>query len=108
MKKHPHADSEKFMALPEAQRAKIIAEIDAEPPQRRLSRSRSLNAGDKKRWKRFQAKLGRPRVGRGTKAVSLTVEKGLLHEADAFARRNGMSRSELVARGLRAFIDRAA
>ena len=96
------------MALSESDRARIVAQLDGESPRDRRARSRPLGVDDKKRWKRFKAKAGRPRIGRGTQAISLTVEKGLLQEADAFARSHRMSRSELVARGLRAFIDRAA
>lgn len=36
---------------------------------------------------------GRPKVGRGAKRVMVTVELGLLKEADAHAKRLGMSRS---------------
>jgi hypothetical protein len=48
-----------------------------------------------------RAKRGRPRVGRGAKAVLVSVERGLLSAADAYARKNKLSRSELIAEGLR-------
>jgi hypothetical protein len=51
---------------------------------------------------------GRSRVGQGAKVVSLTLEKGLLEGADAFARRHGLSGSELVAESLRDKMGRAA
>ena len=44
---------------------------------------------------------GRPVVGRGAKRVLITVERGLLTHADSYARRQGMSRSELIALGLK-------
>jgi hypothetical protein len=43
---------------------------------------------------------GRPRVGLGAQKVQISVERGLLHKADATARRLRMSRSELIARAL--------
>jgi hypothetical protein len=44
---------------------------------------------------------GRPTVGQGAKVISLSVERQLLAQADARARALGISRAELVARGLR-------
>ncbi len=68
-----------------------------------FEKGKPLTAADRKRhavaWKR-----GRPRIGLGAEKVRVTIEKGLLREADLFARASGMSRSELVARGLRAIL----
>jgi len=108
MKKNRPYDRDQFMAFSEAQRRRIVAQLEAETPQRRLARSRPLNAAERKRWRRFQQKLGRPRVGRGSQAISLTIEKGLLDQADAFAKRRGLSRSQLVAESLRDKMGRAA
>jgi len=44
---------------------------------------------------------GRPKIGRGAKRVLFTVEKGLLADADRTARTLKISRSELIAKGLR-------
>lgn len=49
-------------------------------------------------------KRGRPKVGEGAKRVLVSIEQGLLAEADATASRLHVSRSELIARGLRAAI----
>src|SRR5436190_22898705 len=46
-------------------------------------------------------KAGRPVVGQGAERVLISIERGLLTEADAFAKRPGKSRSELIAEGLR-------
>ena len=43
---------------------------------------------------------GRPRIGDGSVRVQSTLERGLLEQADEFARRHSMSRSQLIARGL--------
>jgi len=53
-----------------------------------------------------QAKRGRPRVGKGAAAVLVSMEKGLLTAADAYAKRHKLTRSELVARGVKAVISR--
>ena len=45
-------------------------------------------------------KRGRPKHGQGARQISLTVERQLLSRADQYARQHGMSRAQLVARGL--------
>jgi hypothetical protein len=44
---------------------------------------------------------GRPMVGKGAKIVPVSIERGLLTRADAFAHRHNLKRSEMVAKGLR-------
>jgi hypothetical protein len=44
---------------------------------------------------------GRPMVGKGAKIVPVSIERGLLTRADAFAQRHKLKRSEMVAKGLR-------
>ena len=58
---------------------------------------RPLSAEQRKRWD--AAKRGRPRKAPGTKAVPtlITVEPRLLKKVDAYARKMGMSRSQLFA-----------
>jgi hypothetical protein len=43
---------------------------------------------------------GRPKVGKGAKIVPVSIERGLLSRADAFAQRHKLKRSEMVAKGL--------
>jgi metal-responsive CopG/Arc/MetJ family transcriptional regulator len=45
---------------------------------------------------------------RDDEEISLTIEKGLLKRADAFAKKHGKSRAKLVAEGLRAMLGSAA
>ena len=40
---------------------------------------------------------GRPRIGKGAKKVSISLETDLLRRADALAKRRGVNRSELIA-----------
>jgi hypothetical protein len=44
---------------------------------------------------------GRPKVGKGAANVLVSMEKGLLSKADSFAKHHKMSRSELIAMGLK-------
>jgi hypothetical protein len=86
--------------MTDEQRAKVFAELEAETPEHRQTRSKPLNAGERAWWKRVQKKLkaGRPKFGKGgTRIVSVTVEKSLLRQADAYAKAKGMKRSELFA-----------
>ncbi|HEY7120467.1 MAG TPA: hypothetical protein VH475_28040 [Tepidisphaeraceae bacterium] len=53
-------------------------------------------------------KRGRPVVGRGAQRIAVTVERDLLKQADAFARRRDISRSQLIAIGLRLAIKKSA
>ena len=40
---------------------------------------------------------GRPKIGQGAKKISISLERGVLRDADALARKRGMKRSELIA-----------
>lgn len=97
-----------FEALPDSETDRIVREIEAESPEQRLARSRPLNARERVLWQRCKRKAGRPKIGRGTTNVSVSLEKSLLREADRYARRHGMSRSQLIAQGVRALIGSAA
>ena len=51
---------------------------------------------------------GRPRVGQGALKIHITLERGLVKQADRLARQNGWGRSELIARALVAAVKRRA
>jgi hypothetical protein len=55
-----------------------------------------------------RAKAGRPKIGRGAKIVPVSIERGLLAQADAFAKRHHLKRSKMVAEGLRLVMERRA
>ena len=63
-------------------------------------RSRPLTKDERTRWKKLKRGPGRPRKGQGAKAISITVERGLLSQVDELAARLSLSRAELVSRGL--------
>jgi hypothetical protein len=99
---------ERFMALPDEEKAAELAPFEGgEIP---LSESRPLNAGERKMWNRIQRRLqrGRPMVGDGAKVMSVSIERGLLRQADAFAKRHNLKRSQMVAEGLRLLMRRRA
>ena len=51
-------------------------------------------------WRRAKRKRGRPRVGKGAKVISVSIERGLLERSDRLADRLGTSRARLIAAGL--------
>jgi len=59
-------------------------------------------------WKRAKQKGGRPRIGRGAARVLISMERGLLEDADAFAQKKGLTRAGLIAQSVRAYIAGAA
>ena len=63
-----------------------------------------LTGDDIAQQRRARNKGGRPRKGLGAMTISLTVEKALLARSDAYAKRLGISRAELVQRGLNAIV----
>src|SRR5438034_451590 len=48
-----------------------------------------------------RAKAGTPKVGAGAKIVAISIERGLLKKADAYAKRRRLKRSRMLAQGLR-------
>lgn len=51
-------------------------------------------------YRRAKAKRGRPRIGSGSKAITITVEKKLLGRIDKTAKKQGVTRSQFIARAL--------
>ena len=58
----------------------------------------------KRRFRRARQKPGRPKVGAGSKAISVTVEKTLLRKIDRIVKRRKTTRAEIIARGLKAVL----
>jgi len=97
-----------FDALPAAEKERIFQGIERQTPAQRLAESRPLNRRERAIRRSIKRKAGRPRIGKGTTNISVSLEKGLLKRADAYARRRGMSRSELIARGVEVLLGSAA
>jgi hypothetical protein len=99
-----------FLALTDAQKDAEVAQYDKPIP---LGADglpgEPLTAGMKRAWNRARKKgRGRPVVGRGAKRILVTVEKGLLADADRFAKGRKMKRLELIAVGLRLAMKQSA
>jgi hypothetical protein len=86
---------QRFMQMSDAEREAEVARFDEE-----FVRTKPLTGRQKAQHRRAGLKVGRPRVGRGAKRYSITLERGLAEKADALARKKKLSRSELIARGL--------
>jgi hypothetical protein len=81
----------------EAETAEFESELVAE-------RAQTMDAEGKKLWRKFKRKVGRPKVGKGAVRISVSVERGLLDQADRAAKRLEISRAALIACGLEAAI----
>jgi hypothetical protein len=70
-----------------------------------LSEMRPLTAAERLELKRDRAGIkrgGRPKLGKhGVKVISLSVELELLNRADAYAKKHGLKRAELVTKALK-------
>jgi hypothetical protein len=87
-----------------AELAKATGDFDREgtiletSPLTRTMRNRWIKAG----------KRGRPKMGKGSKRVLISMEKGLLQRTDRLARQRGIGRSELIAEGLMSLLAKAS
>lgn len=100
MKKKTMTNIDRFIALPDEEKEQIWQEIDSKSHAQLLAESRPLNTEERRRFAKFKKGLGRPKTGEGSKAINITVEKALLRRADAYAQKLGISRAQLVAKGL--------
>lgn len=82
-----------------------VARFDREIPQ---SQMKPLTRAQREVLKRARRKGGRPRIGQGARGVLITAERGLLNRADLYARTKGLSRSKLIARGLKSILGSVA
>jgi hypothetical protein len=107
MAKKKISEYERFMALSDEEKNAEVAKFD-DPAY--TIKTRPLNAKERALWKRVQRRLqrGRPKIGRGVKRVMVSVEAGLLQRADAYARKNHMKRSELIAKAIETIMSKAS
>ena len=97
-----------FDSLPPSEKQRLWSELDAKSTEQLLAESRPLDARQRATWRRIRNQIGQPKIGKATVHVSVSLEKDLLNKADGFARNHGMSRSELIARGVKAILGIAA
>jgi len=92
----------RFEEMTAAELRKATEEFDRELPiERDGLPGRSMNRGERQRWNQMKKKIGRPKIGKGVKRVMVSLEAQLLKDSDAFARKNHLNRSQLIAVGLR-------
>ena len=84
--------------LTKAQLDKMAAEFDREFVADTFGPS---TAEAKERLRRAKRKRGRPRIGAGSKAISVTIEKTLLKRIDRLVKRRKTTRAKLISRGLK-------
>ena len=98
-----------FDEMTTAELAAATAEYD-QPWTGRGLPGKPLTAAQRAQHRRAsaRAKAGRPKIGDGAQIVPVSIERGLLARADAFAQRHHWKRSELVAEGLRLVMRRRA
>lgn len=87
-----------YSRLPPAELEKLAAGFDlpADPAD-----MRPLSPAQRRQEQRARGKVGRPRVGAGAEKLRISMERGLLQKVDAYARKSGISRSQLIADSLR-------
>lgn len=90
-----------FLQMNGSERDQVVKELDHEID---FEETRPLSPKGKALWKRARGSVGSPRAGRKTKAVVIAVDQSLLDRSDAYARQQGISRSELIAKGLQAVL----
>lgn len=69
--------------------------------------ARPMNPDERAQERRADTR-GRPTVGKGSEKINITIERGLLKQADRLARRERVSRSQIIARGLNVLLGRRA
>ena len=101
--KRVKSEFDRFVRMNAEELARATAEFDQEfiadtfgpPPPEALALLR-----------RAKRKPGRPRRGQGVKVISLSVERGLLRDCDALAKRMGLRRSAFIDMSLRTYLRR--
>lgn len=93
---------EVFLALTDAEKSAATREFDS--TSENDYGFAPLSPTSRKLWQKAKRKRGRRKIGAGAAKVLVSVEKQLLRRADALAKREGISRSQLFARGLSALM----
>jgi hypothetical protein len=94
--------------LTDAERDAFVKQYDRPIPK---SETRPLTKAERERYERAIGRKPRKaasKTKRQTQRLFITLERGLVADLDAHARKLGLSRSELIARGLAMAIGRRA
>ena len=87
----------KYAGMKTRELAQINAEFDQEDGG---EPSRPLSAVERAQRHRSKAKPPRPKITKGVKFISLSLEQGLLSRADKVAKKLRLSRAQLISKGL--------
>jgi hypothetical protein len=102
MTKKGTKSSKPFTQMTHAELAEATKQYDrAELPD---DVGRAMTPRERAEWSNGKRRRGRPRKGRGAVNVLISFERGLLEQADAFARDRGVGRSALVAEALQSLM----
>ncbi|QOV88802.1 type II toxin-antitoxin system HicB family antitoxin [Humisphaera borealis] len=93
-----------YSKLPPAELEKLAAGLSGPVDPARM---KPLTATQQREESRARRKAGRPRVGAGAEKLRVSMERTLLKRVDAYARKKGVSRSELIAESLKRTIGAA-
>jgi hypothetical protein len=105
MKKHClNIRQRPYWEMTAAELAKATVDFDREGT---ILQTSPLSRKMRNRWAKA-GKRGRPRMGKGSKRVLISMERGLLQRTDRLARRRGIGRSELIAEGLETILAKAS
>jgi hypothetical protein len=95
--------TKKYWDMTKAELAEATKEFDKEFS---ADKARPMTPAERSEEKR--ARRGRPKIGKGSQKIHITVERTLLAEADKIARQKGLGRSELIAQALVNMVGRKA
>ena len=98
--RRPHRQEQAKLPSPE-ELERITADLDREFV---ASTFRPPTDDENKTWRKAKRKRGRPVRGKGSKVISVSIERRLLDRTDQLARRKRVSRAQLIARGLNAVL----
>ena len=92
---------EEFDALSDSEKERIWQEIDRMTPEEIAASSQPLNKEEKAQWARVRKKIARHKPAQKVRRLSITLEDGLVDRVERMARREGVSRDQIVARSLK-------
>lgn len=95
---------EEFDALPDTEKERIWQEIDRMTPEERAASSRPLTKAERARWVDARKKSARSKPIQNLRRLSVKLEDRLVDRVERVARREGVSRDQIVARSLKQFL----
>ncbi|HSU68779.1 MAG TPA: ribbon-helix-helix protein, CopG family [Tepidisphaeraceae bacterium] len=92
---------EEFDALPDSEKERIWQEIDRMTPEELAASSRPLNKEEKAQWARAERKIARRKAVQKIRKLSIKLEDRLVDRVERLARREGVSRDQIIERSLK-------